>query len=469
MGEKKHERYIAALEIGSSKIRGAVGIVDNSGVVDVIAVEEEKLIDKVRYGCIQNMDVSNTIYTVLQRLESYPQIAPRRITGVYVSLGGRSLISKHVNVSLTLPNETEITRPIINELYQQAAASVGPERDVVDVVPMRFTVDNKTQNNPIGSYGQQVGGMMTVLSCAPQMKRMMRRVIAERLELNINGYICRPLAEASLVLTDDEQRLGCMFVDFGAETTTVAIFRNGAPVYVAALPIGSRNITLDLIALKYIEKRAEEIKKSKGNAFPQEAMHRKGQTDDIDYTEINNYIHARADEIVANILAQMKYAEVSDTDLPGGIIIVGGGARLHGFNELLSQQSKMKVRQGAPNTSVRISDGSVERSDMVDVISILVAAAKSDSEACLSEAPEPEEEPAADDHSYEGEYSGEKETGEHMRSRIGHYDDTEVEDEWQKKEPRKHNGREKEGGLGSLFAGLKKRIEDMMNDNSDFQ
>ena len=58
MGENNTERYIVAFEIGSSKIRGAIGSVDNSGVVDVIAVEEEKLTDKVRYGCIQNVDVS---------------------------------------------------------------------------------------------------------------------------------------------------------------------------------------------------------------------------------------------------------------------------------------------------------------------------------------------------------------------------------------------------------------------------
>ena len=48
MGEREQDRYIVAFEIGSSKIRGAVGIVDRSGVVDVVATEEERLIDKVR-------------------------------------------------------------------------------------------------------------------------------------------------------------------------------------------------------------------------------------------------------------------------------------------------------------------------------------------------------------------------------------------------------------------------------------
>ena len=330
MGDKSSERYIVAFEIGSSKIRGAVGVVDNSGVVDIVATEEEKLTDKVRYGCIQNVEVSNALGRVVDRLEAYPRVDPREITGAYVALGGRSLQIKQVDVSISLPAEIEITRPLINDLMQQAAATIGSDRDVVDVVPVRFTVDNKAQNNPIGSYGQHLGARMSVVSCMPQIKRMLRRVIGERLGLDINGYITRPLAEAEMVLTGDERRLGCMFVDFGAETTTVAIYKGGAPVYLATLPIGSRNITMDLCSLNYTEERAEDIKKSIGNAMPQEGTKRRNAGDGIDYTEVNNYVHARADEIVANIMAQPEYAGMRDTDLPGGIVIVGGGSRLRG-------------------------------------------------------------------------------------------------------------------------------------------
>ena len=377
MGERNNGRYIVAFEIGSSKIRGAVGVVDNSGVVDVIAVEEEKLTDRVRYGCIQNVDVANAIDTVVERLQAYPAVEPRTITGVYVGLGGRSLTSTMVDVSMQLPVETEITEPIITELKKRAAATTDPDRDTVDVVPVRFTVDNKTQTSPVGTFGQSLSARATVLSCSPQIKRILRRVITDRLGLNINGYITRPLAEAAMVLTEDERRLGCMFVDFGAETTTVSVYRGGAPVYVATLPIGSRNITLDLIALNYIEERAEEIKKVSGNALAVDAARRgKGYAEGIDYTDINNYVHARADEIVANIIAQIEYAGVTAADLPGGIVIVGGGARLRGFNELLQQQSKLPVRQGAPSASVRITDGSIHGTEMVDVISVLVAASR---------------------------------------------------------------------------------------------
>ena len=473
MGERNNGRYIVAFEIGSSKIRGAVGVVDNSGVVDVIAVEEEKLTDRVRYGCIQNVDVANAIDTVVERLQAYPAVEPRTITGVYVGLGGRSLTSTMVDVSMQLPVETEITEPIITELKKRAAATTDPDRDTVDVVPVRFTVDNKTQTSPVGTFGQSLSARATVLSCSPQIKRILRRVITDRLGLNINGYIPRPLAEAAMVLTEDERRLGCMFVDFGAETTTVSVYRGGAPVYVATLPIGSRNITLDLIALNYIEERAEEIKKVSGNALAVDAARRgKGYAEGIDYTDINNYVHARADEIVANIIAQIEYAGVTAADLPGGIVIVGGGARLRGFNELLQQQSKLPVRQGAPSASVRITDGSIHGTEMVDVISVLVAASRMPEAECLTPMPENTGD-TTDVRGYTNYDNLKEDDGEdESASRIGRDDDSDYEEEGKKKS-KKPKGESPEpgpsrGGFSSILSKMKESISRMTADDTEF-
>lgn len=473
MGERNNGRYIVAFEIGSSKIRGAVGVVDNSGVVDVIAVEEEKLTDRVRYGCIQNVDVANAIDTVVERLQAYPAVEPRTITGVYVGLGGRSLTSTMVDVSMQLPVETEITEPIITELKKRAAATTDPDRDTVDVVPVRFTVDNKTQTSPVGTFGQSLSARATVLSCSPQIKRILRRVITDRLGLNINGYITRPLAEAAMVLTEDERRLGCMFVDFGAETTTVSVYRGGAPVYVATLPIGSRNITLDLIALNYIEERAEEIKKVSGNALAVDAARRgKGYAEGIDYTDINNYVHARADEIVANIIAQIEYAGVTAADLPGGIVIVGGGARLRGFNELLQQQSKLPVRQGAPSASVRITDGSIQGTEMVDVISVLVAASRMPEAECLTPMPENTGD-TTDVRGYTNYDNLKDDDGEdESASRIGRDDDSDYEEEGKKKS-KKPKGESSEpgpsrGGFSSILSKMKESISRMTADDTEF-
>lgn len=468
MGDRDQDSYIVAFEIGSSKIRGAVGIVDRSGVVDVVATEEEKLIDKVRYGCIENTEVSNALLRVVERLEAYPRVAPRTITGAYVALGGRSLMSRRETVEINLPNETEITRPIINELMQKAAAKVDPERDVVDVVPVRFMVDGKVQANPVGTYGTCLGAQMTVISCAPKIKRMLRRVISDRAQFDIVGYVNRTLAEADMVLTDEERHVGCMLVDFGAETTSVAIYKNGSAIYEATLPIGSRNITFDLTTLNYTEQRAEEIKRVSGNAMPQDATRRKGTgNESVDYTEINNYVHARADEIIANIMAQLEYAEVTENDIQKGIVVVGGGARLRGFNELLAQVSNLSVRQGAPNASVRISDGSIHGTDAIDVISILVDASKHASEPCTempAHAVTATEEEEQKGSGYEAAYNNHG--GSADGSRIGRLYDDEDDDDRPKRKKEKEKKKE---SSNSLFNRMKNRFEAFLKEQEDIE
>jgi len=84
-------KYIVAIEIGSSKIKGAIGLVGKDAPLEIIAVEEHDFIDGVRYGCIQNVeDVKQCVSSVISALEANVKVAPQKIKGVYVSLGGRS-------------------------------------------------------------------------------------------------------------------------------------------------------------------------------------------------------------------------------------------------------------------------------------------------------------------------------------------------------------------------------------------
>jgi cell division protein FtsA len=191
-----------------------------------------------------------------------------------------------------------------------------------------------------------------------------------------------------MVLTNDEKKLGCMLVDFGAETTTVSIYKNGFLQYFATLPIGSRCITRDVMSLGYTEEKAEEIKRTIGDAVNAEPNVRKSNFEG-DATEVNNYIRARAGEIAVNIAEQCKYAGMTfSADLPGGIILVGGGTKLRGFAQLMEQNSSAKVRLGGLNSDIRVSDPRLQGIDTLDVISILYLASKKPQEC--TELPEPE-------------------------------------------------------------------------------
>lgn len=380
--------YIAALEIGSSHIRAAVGSLDTEGTLTLLAMEDEYVADAIRYGWIQNVDdVSNRINRLVRKLENYKTISPRKIKAVYVSVGGRSMAAHTTVVERHFDEETEITGRIIAQLKEEARHQGLSDSIVVDVIPKKILIDNRDTPKPIGTSGSDICAEFSVISCRQHGQRNLDRAVNERQALTIKGSFVRQTALADMVLSPDEKSLGCMLVDFGAETVGVAIYKNDTLQYMVTLPIGSRCITRDIMSLNYTEERAEEIKKVIGDAINVDPGFRRNDFDG-DAVEINSFIRTRAGEIAINIVEQAKYAALNfSADLPGGIILAGAGAKLRGFTDLLRQQSGAKVRIASAPSSIRISDTRMQTYDMLDVISILNAAAANQPQEC-TEAPQ---------------------------------------------------------------------------------
>lgn len=380
------DRYIAALEISSSKVIGAVGIAGRSGSLDIIAVEQEKHRDIVRYGQIQNSEeVSNLTNYVLERLERRNNIAPREIAGVYVGLSGRSLRSIPVPVSLSLPDDTEITDAIVDRLRAQAMeADIDSSLEIVDAVPRIFVVGKSETHRPVGMNGNSISATFDLIAARPAIRNNLRRVIVDKLGLELKGIVVTPIATGYVVLTEQEKKLGCMLVDIGAETTTVLIYSNGNLAYFATLPFGGRNITRDLTSLNELEEKAEELKLTAGNALApatpsQVTVGRHKQSD------ISNLVVARAEEIVTNIVEQISIAKLKEKDLPEGIVLCGGGSRLAGMQELISRFSGMKVRHAHLPNFIRMDDTAGQAMESIQVASVMYAGAETDTAGCLEE------------------------------------------------------------------------------------
>ena len=108
------DRYVAAIEVSSSKVIAAVGKMHSDGRLDILSTEQERGVETVKYGIIQNLEeTAMRIRRVLERLQSKAVVAPRVITGLYVGLSGRSMRSIRTEVELNLPDDTEITDDVL--------------------------------------------------------------------------------------------------------------------------------------------------------------------------------------------------------------------------------------------------------------------------------------------------------------------------------------------------------------------
>lgn len=379
-----NERYVAAIEISSSKIIAAIGRTDGTRL-EIIAVEQLKGLETVRFGIIQNAeDAASRILTILDRLEARAEVQPHKISRVFLCIAGRSMRSITKETYLRLADESsEVTAEDMEALVRQAnEAPIDSSLMIIDVQPRSWKVGNTFTSNPKSMIGPSVSCIFDLIVCRPVLHRNLMRTVSEKLGMEVASVVVTPLAVGHVLVSPEDKRLGCMLVDIGAETTTVMIFKNGHMAYFVTLPLGGRNITLDLTTLKMLEEQADEIKRVSGNAIaPEKKSHM--AVDGHSMNDISNLVSARAEEIAANICEQIHYAGLDASDLSAGIIALGGGFKLKGMSELVSRVCNMRIRPAKLPDAITIEDSRVPEQDILQLASVLYTVATHTDINCL--------------------------------------------------------------------------------------
>ena len=336
------KKYIVALEIGSSHIAGVVASVTAQADASIVCYHEVPIVDCVRYGSIFNVDeVCTKTKELLRRITADRHVSPFRIDSVYLTFGGRSLHSERVAIDRDINETIPVSQDFIDTLKREAASKFD-SKNVVEVLPSKYELDGAVVN-PIGAIGSHLHAEMNVVLCRPQMRHNLQMVF-DRLQIRVNGYITTPVAAAQSLLSSEERRLGCMYVDHGAETTTVAIYKDNGLRYLNVLPMGSRNITRDLCSLSLLDEQAEKVKINYGDAMATTASLPAAEIAGINAADIANYVFTRTGEMVENVYYQLQIADIPADDLKAGIVATGRGMRLKGMAERLADATKMKVR-----------------------------------------------------------------------------------------------------------------------------
>ncbi len=387
-----NDRYIVVLEISSSRISAVAATIDSVGDTKEVCHFEEVVNGCVRYGAIINVEeVSSKGAALIAKIQKHPKIAPRKAEGVFVGVNARSLHSETVRIEKTLNDDAPISEALMDNIRREAKSQFT-DVDILAIEPLLYEVDGKEVAVPVGTLGSHFVASFTVVVCKPQVRRNLKMVL-DKQGLELKGYIPTPLALSKLLLTDSERRLGCMLVDHGADTTSVSIYKNNKLIHLAVLPMGSRNITRDLMVLNVLEENAERIKKTYGIA----------SLDDVPDTEIStgvrsidviNYISSRAGEIVENVANQIKIADMTDKQLPAGIVAAGRGFRLKGLKERLHDCTNLEVHEGL----IAGLPSDAEYNNRLGVLAILDSASEQMGieESCLKMPEMPDPEPLPD-------------------------------------------------------------------------
>lgn len=375
-----------ALEFGTSSINAIAAHRDAAGHVTVLAIESEPSNGCIRHGCIQNTEeaaakIKHLIQKLSNRLSTQESVS---IGKAYVGVAGMSIHSMPYTTSTHLGEEAEITQETVNILRQQSMNIPLQGYDLFDVEAMYYNIDGRDCWNPIGALGTEIAAYNQLIIGRSYLKRNIQTTM-DRAGIEIAGFVALPLA-TSHILTDIEKQQGCVLVNFGAATTTVAIYKQTLR-HLAVIPLGGDVVTMDIMSCGLRHNEAENAKVKWSSAYPNDPNDLRPSTIvqeaiGMEITQLNTIVQCRYEEIIANIKHQIDLSGLGP-EINGGSIITGGAAVQKGLSTLLSQQLNMGVKT---RTYTNIIAGGAEKRVRYSSLLCMISCATKD---CRKSKPQP--------------------------------------------------------------------------------
>ncbi len=338
--------FIAAIDLGSSSIKGVVGRKNENNVISILANGSIPSKNSIRRGMVYNIEETGA--NVRKLITMLENSLGRKIGKIYVSLGGQSLRTLEFREAIELSPGGIVSDDAVNRLRASAEKYTPELTRAYKVADAEYYIDNKPERNPVGVTGSRLEASFRLITGRPNLMGNVEKSVTGKAELPIADYIVGGLAAAAVALSDEEKELGCAFVDFGAGTTTLSIYKSGILRGMVVIPFGGKNITKDICALNFTESDAEQLKIKFGKAFEnQESSFFASpfsSKPDVDLSQLNRVIAMRLDEIVANLKEQIRLSGFEDK-LGAGLIITGGASQLKNMEAYLNRELKMPVRR----------------------------------------------------------------------------------------------------------------------------
>lgn len=324
-----NKEFIVAIELGSSKVTGIAGKKNLDGSISVLAVCQEESSSFIRNGVVYKMDkTAQCISSIVSRLQTQLKTV---ITRVYVGVGGQSIHSERNVIVRDLPHTEMITHEMVDEIQETNRQMNYPGQFILDSITQEYKVDMLQQNDPVGIQCRHLESNFLNILCREQFYNNLNECFRIA-GVQIAEMFLSPIALADSVLYDTEKRSGCVLVDLGADTTTVAVYHKNILRHLVVIPLGGSNVTRDIASQHIEENVAEEMKKTYGSAYSDfvdtndAVQYNAGDDKTISNILFNDIVESRMREIIENV--QNQIPKSYRDNLLGGLVLTGGGCNM---------------------------------------------------------------------------------------------------------------------------------------------
>lgn len=254
---------------------------------------------------------------------------------------------KKASYQVQSPNNVVSSKDI--ELLKRACTRYKiPENEmVVAVHPIKYLLDDNSTNKeePIGMKGYNVSLDAFVVTLPTGIARGYVDALQD-MGIEVVDAVIAPLANASLLLRNQEFKTGAVIIDIGGKHTNVSLFFDGLFCANRTGQLGGDFITTEISKQFELDKRtSEHIKTMYGSALVSMSSSvpvftHPDTNKSILEKELVNSIESSLDKEIKEIIKYIDYINVKGSDIP--VIISGGTANLEGIDEKIEKSLNQK-------------------------------------------------------------------------------------------------------------------------------
>lgn len=354
------DRYLVAIDLGSSKLAITIARVDGNNVQVVYYSEHES--EGVEKSSIFNeTKLARALGEAIEKAEKEVGI---KINSAAVCMPRRDIKVVTSQAELSLNPEQAITLNDIQDLMKIAKDSCeieNPDSEVVYAAVAQSYSDGEdfqiSEQDIIGNEREKIEGNFKIFV---GKKTGLKRINTVFNKLNITPFtVFTANSTARTVLSGADMDSGVALVEIGAGVTSVTIYLGGVLRYYGSIPFGGKTITSDIRQECGIsESLAENIKKGYGICLPGKLQHMAekklqirsangGNDKQIPVKFLSEIITSRMIEICDAALYLIQESGLYD-ELRSGIVLTGGGACIANCANLFSERSGYNVKIGYP-------------------------------------------------------------------------------------------------------------------------
>ena len=477
------ERYIASVDLGTSKIAVAVARIEGDNVQMIYyretpseGVSESRVLNpaKVAVQLRKALDMAEKELgmKILQAVAGLPRWAVRQeiATATLERTNGDECIGE---------DELEALKTNAMSTYPLADES---NEVIYGIVAQSFSVEDIHQTSEEGVIGMVSPTIDGNFKAFVGPKRAMTNLdmVFNKAGVAIADKVFTPAAVAKAVLSNDEMDNGVALIELGAGATSVTVYHGGIIRHYAAIPFGGNTITEDIKQESSISTRlAENIKLAYGACMPEKLASLEDKTIRINYTEnmmekqipvkyLAEIITEREREIIEAMLYEIEASGYADY-LRSGIVITGGGANLANCGNFIKVLSGYTVREGFPLNRFS-SDGclGVHETEAATSVGLILAAKENRTLNCTEDAPvaakAAEIENQVETVPEEPEIQGKTETETSLQEgQLFGKEEFGPEVKPEKEKRKREKPKKPKGAFGLTWAKVKEKINDQMD------